>query len=156
MQTDADDTYLKIFEEYTRSECAANRYCEDGTIVENYHPTGVRLWLQRAARVLILLYQWLTPTLMAAAVLVWAANGIRAVRRWRDAALWQMWVAQSSLLCAFLLRVAMLAFVHATTFAAIDNPAYQAASYPVMLGFIAAALGPAAQQLSARFTKKKE
>jgi len=155
VQCDADDTYLKTFEEYTGSECAANRYCEDGTITENYHPAGLRLWLQRAARVLTMLYQWVTPILMAAAVLVWLWNGFYAVRMWRDSAAWMKWVAQSSLLCAFLLRVAMLAFVHATTFPAVDNPAYQAASYPIMLGFIAVTLAPAVQQLFARLQKKK-
>lgn len=136
LPVDGDDDFLSVYEEYTGSVCAANRYMEDtGEIVENYHLSGWRLWMQRGARVCILACQILTPVLFAAAFVLWLRDSVLTVlgRRSRDAVL--NWVAVSSLLCAFVLREAMLGFVHCTTFPTLDNPAYQAASYALILAF---------------------
>lgn len=134
IQAQADDKYLKVFEEYTGSVCAADRYMPDGSTVENYHLTGANRWAQRFMRVIIIGYRIITPILLAAAVILWTAQGYRCLKNRK---LTVKWVASSSLLCAFLLRCAMIGFVNATMFSAIDNPAYQAASYGVMIGFIA-------------------
>lgn len=94
LPVDGDDDFLSVYEEYTGSVCAANRYMEDtGEIVENYHLSGWRLWMQRGARVCILACQILTPVLFAAAFVLWLRDSVLTVlgRRSRDAVL--NWVA---------------------------------------------------------------
>ena len=142
-----DDAYLKHYENYTGSICAAARDMEDGSTLENYHPEGMRLWMQRGCRVLIIVYQLLAPVLFAVACVLWLLWGVSAFRSWKaQNHTLCLWVAQSSLLCLFLVREAMLAYVDVTAFPAIGYPPYQAASYPVMLGFIALVLCPAFSQ----------
>ena len=146
-----DDAYLKIYEDYTGSICAANRDMEDGSVVENYHPEGIRLWMQRGCRVLILVYQLLTPILFAAACVCWILWGVSAFRFWKvQSSTLCLWIAQSSLLCLFLVREVMLAYVDVTAFPTISYPPYQAASYPILLGFIALVLCPVISQLLRR------
>lgn len=147
----ADDTYLQTFESYTGSVCAANRDMEDGSVVENYHPAGMRLWMQRGCRVLIIAYQLVTPVLFVAACVCWILWGISVFRPWNAGRRTLcLWIAQSSLFCLFLVREAMLAYVDVTAFPTIGYPPYQAASYPVMLGFIALVLCPVLSQLLCR------
>ena len=142
-----DDAYLKHYENYTGSICAAARDMEDGSTLENYHPEGMRLWMQRGCRVLIIVYQLLAPVLFAVACVLWLLWGVSAFRSWKaQNHTLCLWVAQSSLLFLFLVREAMLAYVDVTAFPAIGYPPYQAASYPVMLGFIALVLCPAFSQ----------
>ena len=151
---DADDDYLSVYESYTKSVCAANRYMTDsGEIVENYHLSGWRLWMQRGARVCILAYQLTVPVLFVLALILWLWDSAQCILRRRSREEVLRWVAESSLLCAFLLREAMLGFVHCTTFPTLDNPAYQAASYALVLSFAALRLlsllaGPAAAAIS--------
>lgn len=143
-----DDAYLKHYEDYTGSVCAAIRDMEDGSVVENYHPEGMRLWMQRGCRILIIVYQLLTPVLFAAACVLWLLWGISALRFWNaQNRTLCLWIAQSSLLCLFLVREAMLAYVDVTAFSTINYPPYQAASYPILLGFIALVLCPVFSQL---------
>lgn len=144
---DADDSYLKLFEDYTGSVCAARRYIDEDTTVENFHLSGLRLWGQRMIRVLILFYRYVTPILTAAALLLWILHTVRVFRR--KIAL-PRWIAESSLLCVFLLRIAMLAYVDATTFSTINNPAYQAASYPLLTAFLLLTAAGVCQDCRAR------
>lgn len=152
-----DDVYLKHFEDYTGSICAAIRDMEDGAAVENYHPEGMRLWMQRGCRVLIVVYQFLTPILFVAACVLWLLWGIFAFRFWNvQNHTLCLWIAQSSLLCLFLVREAMLAYVHVTAFSTIGYPAYQAASYPIMLSFIALVLCPVFPRILCRIKTSQD
>ena len=131
-----DDAYLRVFEDFTGSTIAANRYMPDGQIVENYHYSGFRLWMQRGMRVLVILYSWLLPVLSVLALAAFVAVFIRALRK-KEAKMrfWMLWVASGSLLCAFVLRCFMVAYAF-VTFSTGVSAAYSAAGYPLLLAFI--------------------
>lgn len=132
-----DDVYLQHYEGFVHDTIAADRYMEDETIQGNYHFSGLQLWGQRFIRVCVMGYQILLPLLFVCALagylLVLVVCLVRKCGRPGFAA---DSLAVFSLLCLFLLRSAMIAFVHVSSFSAMGNPAYQAASYPVLLGFI--------------------
>lgn len=146
-----DDAYLAVYEDFTGAECAAKRDYPDGTSWENYHPAGFRLWMQRGTRVLLLGYQRAMPLLALLAVLAWIWMTACTVA---GKELPCVWVADCSLACLFLLRVFMLGYVDATTFSTIYTPAYQAASYPLLLGFTALSLCWAGERLWKGFARK--
>lgn len=137
---DADHDYLLIYEGYIHDAIAGNRVMKNGAVRRNYEYTGLRRALLKTANGITALYSYILPVLFALAVgvLIWAPA--RARRKGKAGAkFWARWLCVLSLLCAFLLRCAMIAYVHVSSFSAIYNPAYQAASYPMALGFIALA-----------------
>lgn len=135
--TNADDAHLLLYEEFVHDTIAANRDMPDGSTEANYILSGWRLWMQRLVRVVVLVYRYLLPLLFFAALAVFLALPFFQWR-WRrgQSGFWPGWVAAGSLLCAFLLRSAMIGYVHVGSFGAIESPVYQAACYPVVLGFI--------------------
>ena len=134
LQTDADDSYLKIFEDFTKSPCAANRLMDDGSVEENYHLTGFNRWMQRGMRVLTLIYQTISPALFIAAMLWFFTETVLC---FRTRTFSPGWIASASLFCVLFLRAAMIGFVDATTFSAIVTPSYQAGTF-VALGMFQA------------------
>ncbi len=136
LQCEQDDTYLKIFESFTHSTVAANRYMESGEIVENYHLTGFARWMQRAMRVLIIVYKTVVPVLFGISVLYLLFQTVSLLRKYTER-LFIRWIAGQSLLALFLLRSFMIGYVDATSYSAAENPSYLAASYVVMGCFVA-------------------
>lgn len=150
----ADDAYLVKFEDYVNDTIAADRYMENGEIVANYNYTGWQLNLQWVVRAIVSAYRLVLRWLFLAAVAMFvAAPVILIIKKRSNLGFWAAWVAAASLLCAFVARSVMIAFVHVSSFWAIDNPAYQAASYPVALGFIV--LAAAVGQQAVLLLKKK-
>lgn len=141
---EADDAYLVKFEGYVHDTIAADRYMENGETVANYHYTGGRLSLLWVARAVVGAWRYVLPVLFLAALAAFVATPVWAVAKKRaQMRFWAGWIAAGSLLCAFVLRSAMIGFVHVSSFQAIDNPAYQAAGYGMALGFIVLAAGVA-------------
>ncbi len=133
----ADDEYLKIFEDATNSTIAADRYMKTGEIVNNYSLSGFNLYMQRAIRVIIIVYQLVFPVVMIVSVLLWILDTIKVLLRKYNAEKIISWLSASSLLGVYVARMVMLAFVDATTFSTVLNPTYQAATYTVMVAFAA-------------------
>ncbi len=133
---DADDTYLKIFEDATHSTIAADRYMENGEIVANYSLQGFNLWMQRAIRVIIIIYQLIFPLLMILAFILWLLDSLKVILKKKTQSEVICWLSISSILGAYIARMVMLAFVDATTFGTVNNPTYQAASYVLIVAFV--------------------
>lgn len=151
LQCEQDDTYLQIFESFTHSTVAANRYMESGEIVENYHLTGFARWMQRAMRVLILIYQTIAPVLFCIAVLYLIFQTVMLLRKYTERR-FVCWIAGQSLLALFLLRSFMIGYVDATSYSAAQTVSYLAASHAVLGCFIALQLSGLLSDLA---TKKK-
>lgn len=136
--TSADDVYLKHYENFVHDEIAADRYMETGQTVANYNFTGPRLALQWFARGVVSAYRHALPLLFYAAAALFAALPVyTALKKKNHLHFWAGWVATGSVLCAFIARCVMIGFVQVSSFEAIANPAYQAASYPMALAFVA-------------------
>lgn len=134
-----DDKYIKIFEEFTNSTIAANRYMESGETISNYHLSGLKLWAQRFMRVIIIVYQFVTLPLFLICCVANIIAGIKLVREKSNSS--YMWfILLSGFLRLYLLRCFMIGYVDATTFSAVANPAYQAGSYVVLGMFISSGL----------------
>ncbi len=143
-----DDVYLKIYENFAHATIAADRYYEGGSIAANYNLSGVKLLCQRAAGWCIRLYQLAMPPLFFAAVIVFLAYGFFGLaKRIAGFAFWAPWLAAASLLSAFIVRCAMLAYVTVGSFSTLGTPSYEAACYPVLLAFIGMGLCLAAALL---------
>lgn len=154
IQCEEDNVYLKIFEEFTNSTIAGNRYMENGEIYENYHLTGFSRWMQRLMRVIILFYRIITPLLFAISFPVVLWQTILIFRKC-DNANFTSWIAVISLLALFITRCIMIGFVDATTFAAVDNPAYQAGSYVALGCFVSVSLALLADDFINKIKLKK-
>lgn len=158
---DADDAYLLTYEEYVHDTIAANRYMPTGEEMPNYQFTGPRLWLQWGARLVVSAYRHALAPLFYLSVVLYIYSALYVLYKKKSSlGFWCSWVACGSLLCAFVLRCAMIGFVHISSFEAINNPAYQAGSYTALLAFIAFAgivavqtFGPAVKQV---LSKKKQ
>ena len=138
---EGDDKYLRVFEEYTHEEIAAVRYYEDGTTNENFVLSGGKVFLWYCCKLLIFAYKILLPILFIASLGVYLCTGILMfVRKRNNLEIWISWICAGALLCAFLVRCAMLAFVHVSSFPVIGYAPYQAATYPVLLSFCVTAL----------------
>ena len=135
IQCEEDDKYLKKFEEFTNSTVAGNRYIETGEIVENYHLTGFARWMQRLMRVIIILYGIITPIMFVCAVAYLIYQSVMLFKKYTDE-IFIKWLSGCSLLALFMLRCFMIGYVDATSYSAIDNPAYQAGSYVALWCFI--------------------
>lgn len=138
LPADEDDALFAHYENFTYSTIAGNRYMPGGEIVDNYHFSGLQLFLQRAARVIVFAYSLLLPLLFTAACLAFfAAFVFRLAKKSLKKDFVVPWLAAGSLLAAFLLRCLMIAFVQVSSFSVIGVPSYEAAGYPALLAFIA-------------------
>ncbi|MDL2219998.1 hypothetical protein LJC04_06720, partial [Ruminococcaceae bacterium OttesenSCG-928-O06] len=136
-----DDAYLKIYENFVYDTISADRYMEDGSTVSNYSLSGIALWGQRFLRVVVLTYRYLLPYLFFAALVCFVAVFVGVIFRKKSGlSFFADSITGISLLCLFLLRSAMIGFVHVSSFSAISNPAYQAANYPIILAFVVVAI----------------
>ncbi len=153
---EADDEYLNIFENLTHSTVAANRYYENGQIVPNYPHTGFNLWMYRGMRVIIICFQFAFPALFVAAFALWVFGTVRVLAKKCTAPQVVQWLAASSFLGVYIARMVMLAFVHATTFPTVYNPAYQAAGYTALAAFVFLQLALAADCFVCKTCPNKE
>ena len=135
IQCEEDDKYLKVFEDFTNSTIAGNRYMETGEIIENYHLTGFARWMQRFMRVTIILYSIITPVMFVCAVVYLLFQSVMLFKKYTDE-MFIKWLSGCSLLALFMLRCFMIGYVDATSYSAIDNPSYQAGSYVALWCFI--------------------
>lgn len=153
IQCEEDDKYLKIFEDFTNSTVAGNRYMETGEIVENYHLTGLDRWMQRIMRVIIIAYRIASPVLFVSSVLYLVYQTILMFKKY-SALLFVQWITGSSLLALYMLRCFMIGYVDATSFSAVDSPAYQAGSYVALGCFIAVQMAVLAGNIIKNYNKK--
>ena len=135
IQCEEDDKYLKVFEDFTNSTIAGNRYMETGEIIENYHLTGFARWMQRFMRVTIILYSIITPVMFVCAVAYLLFQSVMLFKKYTDE-MFIKWLSGCSLLALFMLRCFMIGYVDATSYSAIDNPSYQSGSYVALWCFI--------------------
>ena len=71
-----------------------------------------------------------------------------------SALLFVQWIAGSSLLALYMLRCFMIGYVDATSFSAVDSPAYQAGSYVALGCFIAVQMAVLAGNIIKNYNKK--
>lgn len=148
IQCEEDDAYLSKFETFTNSIVAGNRYMPSSEIIENYHLVGFPRQMQRLMRVIIIIYRIITPILFIVSIFILLYKAVATFKAYREHS-YLYCISGLSLLLLFLLRSFMIGYVDATTFSAVDSPAYLAGSCVACIAFIALSLSVLTSDLTA-------
>ncbi|NLL92449.1 MAG: hypothetical protein GX222_08595 [Ruminococcaceae bacterium] len=144
------DKELAKIESWIHDEIAALRVYEDGhkeynCIIES----GWKLIAWHIIRIVLQIYRLLLPVGFIFSLLSVLAVGFsliaRKIKGYQND--WMPWIASASLLCLYILRCFMLAYVQVSAFPAIGTPSYEAASYPALIAFIIVAVFSAYKQI---------
>ena len=110
-----------------------------GEIIENYHLVGFPRQMQRLMRVIIIIYRIITPILFIVSIFILLYKAVATFKAYSEHS-YLYCISGLSLLLLFLLRSFMIGYVDATTFSAVDSPAYLAGSCVACIAFIALSL----------------
>ena len=121
-----------------------------GEIIENYHLVGFSRQMQRLMRVIIIIYRIITPIFFILSIFILLYKVFITFKAYSENT-YLYRISGLSLLLLFLLRSFMIGYVDATTFSAVNSPAYLAGSCVVCIAFISLSLSVLASDLTRAF-----